>query len=207
LNDFRLEDTWASPLAVRLEMRSKFIRGSRHLEAEREEPGRAVDGLNVKLAGRDDQRWSFPNNRDYLKSRTISPVDLSEERGSNITNRNGDTKMRINNNNALDLSGVQGEDIGVTVEETAGNPVLVSYALKGRTASLSPNGSRDSFSFKLDKGAENPALLTMLFTFTGSNGHYDITVQGDPREQTSHFSVIQRFNIPGNSITYTFDIT
>ncbi len=114
--------------------------------------------------------------------------------------------MRINNNNSLDLSGVDGESITVTVEETAGNPLLVSYALNGRTASLSPNGSTDSFGFPLDKTGRNPTLLTMLFTFTGSNGHYDITVQGSQGGQTSNYSVIQRFNIPGNSITYTFDI-
>ena len=114
--------------------------------------------------------------------------------------------MRINNNNPLDLSGADGEQIKVIVEETAGNPLLVSYAMKGRSGSLSPNGSSDSFDFTLDKASENPALITMLFTFTGSNGHYDVTVQGNPQGQTSFYSVIQRFNIPGNSISYTFDI-
>jgi hypothetical protein len=115
--------------------------------------------------------------------------------------------MRINNNNQLDLSGADGEEIAVTVEETAGNPLLVSYALNGRKASLSPNGSSDSFRFRLNKAERDPTLLTVLFTFTGSNGHYDITFAGDPGGQTSHYSVIQRFHIPGNSITATFDIT
>jgi hypothetical protein len=114
--------------------------------------------------------------------------------------------MRINNNNPLDLSGANSENITVTVEEAAGNLLLVSYALNGKTGSLSPDVSKDSFQFSLDLNEKNPTLLTMLMTFTAENGHYDLTVQGDPQGQTSHFSVIRRFHVPGNSITYTFDI-
>jgi hypothetical protein len=114
--------------------------------------------------------------------------------------------MRVNNNNALDLSGAQGEEITVTVEETTGKPLLVSYTLNGRNASLSPAGSKDSFSFRLDKSDRDPTLLTMLFTFSGSDDHYDIDLQGDSGGQTSHHEVIQEFDVPGDSITYTIDI-
>lgn len=115
--------------------------------------------------------------------------------------------MIINNNNPLDLSGADGENITVDVEEAGGNPLLVSYTLNGRTAALSPNGTSDSFSFPLRRSDRDPTLLTILFTFGDSNGHYDIAVSGDRGNQVSHFAVVQRFHIPGNAITYTFDIT
>ena len=115
--------------------------------------------------------------------------------------------MRVHNGNALDLSGAQGEQITVTVEETTGKPLLVSYTRNGtHTGSLSPGNSSDSFSFQLDKAERDPTILTMLFTFTGSDDHYDITVRGQGGD-TSLFAVVQDFNVPGDSITYTIDIT
>lgn len=114
--------------------------------------------------------------------------------------------MRVHNGNALDLSGTQGEAITVTVEETTGKPLLVSYTRNGATGSLSPDKSSDSFHFKLDKSERDPTLLTMLFTFTGSDDHYNIFVQGEGGD-TSRFAVVQDFNVPGDSITYTIDIT
>src|SRR6185503_16109310 len=116
--------------------------------------------------------------------------------------------MRVHNGNPLDLSGGQGEDITVTVAETTGKPLLVSYDRNGvATGSLSPGQSSDSFHFPLDKGERDPTRLTMLFTFTGSDDHYDIVVRGSQGGDTSRFAVVQDFSVPGDSITYTFDIT
>lgn len=114
--------------------------------------------------------------------------------------------MRIHNGNALDLSGTNGEGITVTVEETTGKPLLVSFERNLiETGSLSPDKSSDSFTFNLDKSERDPTLLTMLFTFTGSDDHYDIVVKGQGGD-TSRFAVIQDFDVPGDSITYTIDI-
>ena len=116
--------------------------------------------------------------------------------------------MRVHNGNALDLSGAQGEQITVTVAETTGKPLLVSFDRNGvKTGSLDPGKSSDSFTFDLDRNERDPTRLTMLFTFTGSDDFYDIVVQGDPGGDTSQFAVAQDFNVPGDSITYTFDIT
>jgi hypothetical protein len=116
--------------------------------------------------------------------------------------------MRVHNGNALDLSGAQGEQITVTVAETTGKPLLVSFDRNGvQTGSLDPGKASDSFGFPLDRNERDPTRLTMLFTFTGSDDFYDIVVQGDQGGDTSQFAVAQDFNVPGDSITYTFDIT
>ncbi len=116
--------------------------------------------------------------------------------------------MKVRNGNALDLAGAQGEKITVTVEETTGKPLLVSFDRNGvETGSLDPGKQSDCFEFNLDRGERDPTRLTMLFTFTGSDDFYDIVVQGDPNGDTSQFAVAQDFNVPGDAITYTFDIT
>jgi hypothetical protein len=115
--------------------------------------------------------------------------------------------MNVHNGNALDLSGKDGEEITVTVEETTGKPLLVSFSRNGiETGSLSPDKSSDSFSFRLNRGERDPTLLTMLFTFTGSDDNYFIVVRGQGGD-TSQFEVAQNFGVPGDSITYTIDIT
>ena len=115
--------------------------------------------------------------------------------------------MHVHNGNALDLSGKDGEEITVTVEETTGKPLLVSFTRNGtETGSLSPEQSSDSFKFNLDKSERDPTLLTLLFTFTGSDDHYNIFITGEGGD-TSRFAVVQDFNVPGDSITYTIDIT
>lgn len=115
--------------------------------------------------------------------------------------------MNVHNGNALDLSGAQGEQITVTVEETTGKPLLVSYDRNGiQTGSLSPDKASDSFTFNLQKSERDPTLLTMLFTFTGADDNYFIVVRGQGGD-TSQFEVAQSFGVPGDSITYTIDIT
>jgi hypothetical protein len=115
--------------------------------------------------------------------------------------------MNVHNGNALDLSGQNGEEITVTVEETTGKPLLVSFTRNSiATGSLSPDKSRDSFKFTLDRNEGEPTLLTMLFTFTGSDDNYFIVVRGEGGDE-SQFEVTQDFGVPGDSITYTIDIT
>lgn len=115
--------------------------------------------------------------------------------------------MKIRNNNPLDLEGANGETITVEVRST-GTRHLVSYTLDGQTSSMPSNQQVASFSFVLNKAAHDPSVLTMLFTFSEPDGgNYDITVSGSGGGSTSHYSVTQFFGIPGDSISYTIDVT
>lgn len=116
--------------------------------------------------------------------------------------------MKILNNNALDLQGADHEVITVGIV-TKGTRNLVSSVLDGGSPSSLPTDvTTSSFSFTLDKSKHNPTILTMLFTFSERDGgNYAITVTGSGGGDTSHFTVAQLFHIPGDSITYTLDIT
>lgn len=116
--------------------------------------------------------------------------------------------MKIRNNNPLDLEGRDGEVITVDVQST-GTKHLVSRTLDGQTSSAPSDGSSSILSFSLNKATHDPSVLTMLFTFSESDGgNYDISVRGNAAGgQTSHFSVSQFFGIPGDSISYTIDVT
>jgi hypothetical protein len=69
--------------------------------------------------------------------------------------------------------------------------------------------SHSSFTFNLDRNRRDPSLLTMLFTFSGEDdGRYDIEITGSGGGgDTSRHAVKQFFGIPGDSITYTIDIS
>jgi uncharacterized protein YndB with AHSA1/START domain len=115
--------------------------------------------------------------------------------------------MKIRNNNPLDLEGADGEKITVEVH-SVGTKHLVSYTLDGETASMPSDQPTSTLSFTLNKGKHDPSILTMLFTFSEQDGgNYDITVTGSGGGQTSHYSVTQFFGIPGDAISYTFDVT
>jgi hypothetical protein len=114
--------------------------------------------------------------------------------------------MKIRNNNPLDLEGADGEKITVEVSSN-GTRNLVSYTLDGQTSSLSDQ-STSSLSFVLNKAQHDPSVLTMLFTFSEPDkGNYDLAVSGSAGGQTSHYSVTQFFGIPGDSISFTIDVT
>jgi hypothetical protein len=114
--------------------------------------------------------------------------------------------MRVMNNNPLDLQGADKEAISVTVD-SSGTQNLVSYTIDGQTNNLPTGVSHSSFSFILDKKRSDPSLLTMLFTFSGTEkGRYVITIKGSAGGDTSRFAVEQFFAIPGDSITYTIDV-
>lgn len=114
--------------------------------------------------------------------------------------------MRIRNNNPLDLEGNDGEQITVTVK-SSGTKHLVSFTLNGSTSSLPSNDDTSRIQFVLDKSADDPVLLTMLFTFSDpEGGNYELTVSGSPGGQVAHHSVTQFFGIPGDAITFTIDV-
>lgn len=114
--------------------------------------------------------------------------------------------MRMRNNNPLDLEGADNEQITVAVR-SSGTKHLVSFTLNGATSSLPSDDATSQLSFTLGK-ENDPTVLTMLFTFSeGDGGNYDITVSGSGGGQVAHYSVTQFFGIPGDSISYTFDVT
>lgn len=114
--------------------------------------------------------------------------------------------MRVLNNNPLDLRGNDQEVLTVTVI-SSGTQHLVSFTLDGNTNNLPTGGSQSSFTFTLDKSKNDPSLLTMLFTFSGSqDGRYNISITGSGGGDVSRFAVDQFFGIPGDSITYTIDV-
>jgi hypothetical protein len=115
--------------------------------------------------------------------------------------------MRVMNDNPLDLQGVNQEMITVTVD-SSGTENLVSHTLDGSSASLPTGVTHSSFNFILDRNRRDPSLLTMLFNFSGEDdGRYDITIQGSGGGDISRHTVRQFFGIPGDSITYTIDIS
>lgn len=114
--------------------------------------------------------------------------------------------MHVMNNNPLDLRGEDGEVLTVDVD-SSGTENLVSFTLDGQTSNLPTGVSHSSFPVTLDKSRSDPSLLTMLFTFSGSeHGRYVITITGSGGGDTSVNTVQQFFAIPGDSITYTIDI-
>ena len=113
--------------------------------------------------------------------------------------------MRIRNNNPLDLEGNDGEQIVVEVQ-SSGTKRLVSFTLNGVTSSL-PSAGPSQIAFVLDKSQNDPVVLTMLFTFSESDGgNYDVTVKGSAGGQVAQHSVTQFFGIPGDSISFTIDV-
>ncbi len=109
--------------------------------------------------------------------------------------------MKIRNNNPLDLEGKDGEKITITVV-ASGTVYAVTYDLDGTTAPLPP-----SFSFTLDKAANDPSVLVLFFVFSNNGGGiYSLTVTGSAGGDTSHYSVAQFQNEASNAIAYTFDI-
>lgn len=114
--------------------------------------------------------------------------------------------MQVLNNNPLDLRGADREVLTVRVV-SSGTQNLVSYTIDGQTRNLPTGVTQSSFKFTLDKSKHDPSLLTMLFTFSGTEeGRYEVTIRGSGGD-VSDFTVGQFFGIPGDSITYTIDVT
>lgn len=108
--------------------------------------------------------------------------------------------MQIRNNNALDLTAEDGEQITIkAVSKKAGD--TVAFALDGVGGGALPN----PFTFTLDKTQNNPSVLTLVFTFVGGGGAFDVTVSGSKGGPDSFFTFNQ-FGVAAGSISYTFDI-
>ncbi len=108
--------------------------------------------------------------------------------------------MQIRNNNDLDLAGDDQEQI--TVKAVSIKPGdTVAYALDGVKGGVLPN----PFTFRLDKGKHDPSVLTLVFTFVGSGGGFEITVTGSNGGPTSFYTFAQ-FGVAVGSISYTFDV-
>lgn len=108
--------------------------------------------------------------------------------------------MQIKNNNPLDLAGDNKEVITVrVVSKKPGD--TVAYALDGVKGGVLPN----PFTITLDKVAHDPNVLTLVFTFVGSGGAFEITVNGSNGGPTSFYSFDQ-LGVAVGSISYTIDV-
>lgn len=108
--------------------------------------------------------------------------------------------MQIRNNNALDLTADDKERITVrAVSKKPGD--TVAFALDGVERGALP----DPFTFQLDKAQQNPSVLTLVFTFVGAGGAFNVTVSGSNGGPQSFFTFNQ-FGVAAGSISYTFDV-
>jgi hypothetical protein len=108
--------------------------------------------------------------------------------------------MEIRNNNPLNLAGIDGEQITVrAVSRKAGD--TAAFALDGGERGPLPN----PFIFQLNKARHNPSVLTLVFTFVGAGGVFDVTVTGSDGGPPSVFTFHQ-FGVAAGSVSYTFDV-
>lgn len=108
--------------------------------------------------------------------------------------------MEIRNNNALDLGGDDQEQITVrAVSKKPGD--TVAYALDGVKGGVLPN----PFTFTLRKAMHDPSVLTLVFTFVGQGGAFEITVTGSNGGPASFYS-FKQFGVAAGSISYTIDV-
>jgi hypothetical protein len=108
--------------------------------------------------------------------------------------------MQIMNDNPLDLAGDDKEDITVkVVSKKPGD--TVAYALDGVKGGILPN----PFTFKLNKSAHDPSVLTLVFTFVGQGGAFETTVTGGNGGPPSVYNRKQ-FGVAFGSISYTLDV-
>lgn len=111
--------------------------------------------------------------------------------------------MKIRNNNPLDLEGNDGETISVKVT-AFGTNLLGNYNLDGVSAKLNAAGS---FSFTLNKAANNPSLLTLFLIFTNSSGGvYQVDLSGSAGGHAQHTSNQVTGGFGSSSFTFTIDI-
>lgn len=108
--------------------------------------------------------------------------------------------MQIRNNNDLDLAGNDKEKITVNVVSTKPGDT-VAYALDG----VKGGPLSSPFTFQLDKAQHDPSVLTLVFTFVGADGAFQITVTGSNGGPTS-FYTFDQFGVAVGSISYTIDV-
>lgn len=108
--------------------------------------------------------------------------------------------MQILNDDPLDLAGDDQEDITVkVVSKKPGD--TVAYALDGVKGGVLPN----PFTFKLNKAAHDPSVLTLTFTFVGQGGAFEVTVTGSNGGTPAVYNRKQ-FGVAVGSISFTVDV-
>jgi hypothetical protein len=111
--------------------------------------------------------------------------------------------MEIRNNNPLDLSGVEGEEI--TVRTTAkGTAYSVAYAIFNEGDALP-----QLFRFKLRKPPATQKATLLVVTCIFSNpggGSYHFAVSGSQGGPTADYTVTQFEDEPKNTFAFVFDV-
>ena len=109
--------------------------------------------------------------------------------------------MQIMHNNPLDLAGDDQETITVDVKSKLQGDTVAYSLNRGAAGGVLPN----PLTFKLDKAAHDPSVLTLVFTFVGANGSFEITVTGSKGGPASFYSFDQ-LGVAVGSISYTIDV-
>ena len=105
------------------------------------------------------------------------------------------------NYNPLDLQAPDKSIIKVEVT-SEGTTQLVSFAINGEPR------TGNTLTFSLDKAKNDPAILTVLFQFSNSDGGvYKVRVTSSSGGPTSEFEVRQQGGVASEAITYTIDVT
>jgi hypothetical protein len=108
-------------------------------------------------------------------------------------------KMKMLNNDPLDLSGDQDEKITISITSSYPGGPAYNINLNGSTFAGS--------SFTLDKNVKNPYQLLVSVIFkTNSGGSYKLTVQGSNGGDTSTYTINQYAGQASNAVTYTIDV-
>jgi hypothetical protein len=106
--------------------------------------------------------------------------------------------MQMKNGDELDLAGVQGETINVTITKGASN-VVINYVLNGKTWG--------GGSFQLDNNvAPVFKLLVQTIYKTQTGGNCEITVTGDQGGDVSVHDEFQSLGETFDAAMYTFVI-
>lgn len=105
--------------------------------------------------------------------------------------------MKINNGNPLDLTGQDGETIGVTVE-----------TVQAKSSMLLDGAPFTKQDFVLSQDAADPSLLTVSGIFTDTDtggGSFTVTLQGESGPAVTYR--VAQFKTQGRrAVTFTIDV-
>jgi hypothetical protein len=138
---------------------------------------------------------------DTLKVLSTSPINVTAREPIQSTSDQGTGSLRVINNNPLSLRGYDKEAIRLDIK-AKGTAPMVYGSLNGKRV------QGDSLSFTLDKSQSNPAVLVLLFSFSGeSGGEYTITVRDANSAGGISFHTVRQGSNPSVGLTYTFAIS
>jgi hypothetical protein len=141
--------------------------------------------------------------RSTVKRQEMSPPEPSNGRRNKhywIEKPLRRIEMQIRDNHPLKLTGDDQEQITIRVASKKPGDT-VAYALDGVKGGALPN----PFTFRLNKGAHNPSVLTLVFNFVGSGGEFEMTVTGSNPGATSVYTQEQLQGVLGE-ISYTIRV-